>query len=143
ELLSRGHRVPVHFLARVDARNAGGLGGALGLDLGHHHAAAYAEVLRQVRGQVLDDEPDPGAPHLAIGDQVLHHALRPVDGDGEADALRLPVDGGVDADQLALDVEQRATRVPGVDRGVGLDEVGVGPVLVAQGAADRAHHAGG
>jgi len=143
ELLSRGHLAAVHLDERVAARDAGGLGGALGIELGRHHAAADAEVLRQLRGQVLDDEADPGVPHLAVGDQVLHHAPRAIDGDGEADALRLPVDGGVDADQLALDVEQRAARVPGVDRSVGLDEVGVSPVLVVQRAADRAHHAGG
>jgi hypothetical protein len=58
---------------------------------------------------------------------LLHHVLRHVDGDGEADPL-VPAgaarrDGGIDADQLALRVQERTAGVTGVNGGVGLDEV--------------------
>src|SRR5947209_8218603 len=80
------------------------------------------------------------AAHLAVGDQVAHHAPRAVDGNGKPDALRLAVDRRVDADELAADVEERATGVARVDRGVGLDEVGVGAFLAAERAVEGAHH---
>ena len=49
-----------------------------------------------------------------------------LDRNGEADALvaaALAFDLGVDPDHLARAVDQRAARVAGVDRGVGLDHV--------------------
>jgi hypothetical protein len=141
ELLARGHLVAVDADDRVAAREAGRLGGAPGFDLGHDDSAPDAEVAREVGRQVLHEEARPRAPHLAVGDEVAHHAPHAVDGDGEADPLRLAVDGGGDADQLALDVEERAAGVARVDRGVGLDEVGESALLVAERAADGAHHA--
>ena len=46
--------------------------------------------------------------------------------DREADSLVAATvggDGGVDADDFALEVDQRAARVAGIDRGVGLEEL--------------------
>ena len=82
--------------------------------------------LGQVRGQVLDRHAQPAAHHLAVLEQALHDRPGHVGGDGEADALVAAgarEDRGVDADQLAVHVDQRAARVAGVDRRVGLDEV--------------------
>ena len=45
----------------------------------------------------------------------------------------LRVDRGVDADDSPVDVEQRAAGVAGVDRGVGLDEVGERAALLFDG----------
>ena len=56
---------------------------------------------------------------------------RAVDRDREADALRAADDRRGDADHVAVDVDERAARVAGIDRGVGLDEVGVGAVVLA------------
>jgi hypothetical protein len=71
--------------------------------------------------------------------------LRHVGRDREADALVAAgarQDRGVDADQVAVHVDQRAARVAGVDRRVGLDEVLV--VLDAdRGPADRRDDAHG
>ena len=50
------------------------------------------------------------------------------------------IDRGVDADQFAERVDQRASGIAGVDRGVGLDEILVGRHLeLASGGADDAH----
>ena len=54
--------------------------------------------------------------------QLVDQRLDVVDGDGEADVLGVGGDRGVDPDHLTGGVEQRATRVAGVDGGVGLDE---------------------
>src|SRR5205823_938997 len=58
--------------------------------------------------------------------------------------LRVRVDRGVDADDFSLDVQQGAAGVAGVDRGVGLDEVGEGAALLLRrdGAAERGDDAG-
>src|SRR5256714_13751250 len=50
-----------------------------------------------------------------------------VDRDGEADAdaaVNRALDRIVDADDLALRVDERPARIPWIDRGVGLDQVG-------------------
>ena len=102
--------------------------GALRRDGGHDRAgrALEIELLRDVgrHGLELGAEPRPlhrGAAALRRGDHHAHHVGR----DGEADALRAArarEDRGVDADDLAGHVDQRAARVAGIDRGVGLDE---------------------
>ena len=58
-------------------------------------------------------------------------------GIGEVDALALAGARGVDADDLAARVEQRAAAVAGVDRRVGLDEVGEHAALDRDAPADR------
>ena len=47
------------------------------------------------------------------------------------------IDRRVDADHLAVHVEQRAAGIAAVDRGVGLDEVVVGPALMSRRARPR------
>ncbi len=72
----------------------------------------------------LDAEPSPR--DFAVADDLLENAAGDGDRDGEADALRsaaLRVDHAVDADEVAAAVDQRATGVAGIHRGVGLDEV--------------------
>ena len=72
-------------------------------------------------------DPEVGALDVAALDQLRHDLLDGVDRDGEADAARLARGGRdlrVDADHAALGVEQRAARVAGVDRGVGLQHAG-------------------
>ena len=63
------------------------------------------------------------------GAQLRNQLAHAVDRDGEADAdvallAGVGEDRGVDADHLAARVEQRAARVAGIDRGVGLQHVG-------------------
>ena len=67
---------------------------------------------------------DPRGMHLAVLQQILDDFLGAIDRNREADALRLRVDRHVDADDLSFDVQQRTAGVAGIDRGVGLDEVG-------------------
>jgi sulfide:quinone oxidoreductase len=56
----------------------------------------------------------------------LLDGLGHIDGDGETDA-HIPAaareNGGVHAHRLAADVEQRSTRIAGIDGGIGLDEI--------------------
>ena len=69
---------------------------------------------------------EPGPTYSSVLDQVLHDAVRQVDGDRESVPLvesRFAGDRGVDADDLAPEVDHRPSRVSGVDHGVGLDEV--------------------
>ncbi len=102
--------------------------------------AGGAERPGEIGGQVLDRHPDLAAPDLAVADQLVHHVARHIDRHGKADAdiaaLRRQ-DRGVDADQPAAQIDQRAARIAGIDRGVGLDEILV--ALDAEpGAAERA-----
>src|SRR5882672_9002443 len=113
------------------------------------------KLLADVGQQLLADrlqrgivEIDRAHAHIAAADaavlaQLVAHPLHQVRRDREADAVapaRLGDDRRVDADQLAADVHERAARVAGVDRRVGLDEVLVR--LGQRGAAVlAAHHA--
>ena len=97
------------------------LGGALGREV----LAAHAQVAAR----------DPPRAADLVGDLA-----RQVDGDGEPDVhgdARVD-DRRVDADDLAPEVEQRPARVALVDGGVGLDEVLVAGIEVAQLVADGA-----
>src|SRR5439155_20889993 len=69
---------------------------------------------------------DPRLDRPSPGDELRDEAADRVHGDGEADARRGATraeDRGVDADHPAARVEERPARVPGGDRGVGLDDV--------------------
>ena len=69
--------------------------------------------------------------------------LRRVGGDRKADALRAHDHRGVDADDLAARGDQRAARIAGIERGVGLDDVvDQAARSRAQRAAERRHDAG-
>jgi len=51
---------------------------------------------------------------------------RDVDRNGKAHAkigVGRADEGGIDADEVALQVDERAARIPGIERGVGLDEI--------------------
>ncbi len=61
---------------------------------------------------------------IAVLDELRHHSLDDVDRDGKADAFittALRENGAANADHLAFGIEQRATRIAGVDRRVGLN----------------------
>ena len=91
--------------------------------------------------------------HAAVSDQLVHDPAGQVDRDAEADAFVAAAVRGdrvVDADHFALHVDERAARVAGVDRGVGLEEILIHDVgklvhLPPAGAddplADRVHQA--
>src|SRR5438876_497790 len=103
-----------------------------------------AEAFGQVRRDRLhhDTELRPG--DLALGPQLIHHVLRHVRRNREADADVAVVareDLRVDPDQLALRVDERAARVAVVDRRVGLEEVLVAAVADAGRPSLRADNA--
>ena len=83
---------------------------------------------------------------MPVREDALHDLPGHARGNGEADPLVAAAarqDGGVDADHLAACVDQRAARVAGVDRGVGLDEVlviGQPQASAADGADDPHGH---
>ena len=86
---------------------------------------------------------DVAAPHPAVPDDLAQHEIAGVGRHREADALRARDDGGVDADHLAGRGDQRAARIAGIERRVGLDHVLDQPAdLRAQRAAERRDDAG-
>jgi hypothetical protein len=85
----------------------------------------------------------PHIAHSTIVQDLFHHHLGTVDGDGKADALRFGHNGSVDPHQFAQDVQQWPTAVTRVDGGIRLDEVGIDPVATAHFPARSRHHPGG
>src|SRR5581483_154807 len=74
-----------------------------------------------------DRDADYGAADFAVLDDFVHHALGERDWDREAIARVVAGrarDRAVDADHVAVSVDERTARVTGVDRRVGLQEVG-------------------
>ena len=90
----------------------------------------------QRRGQRdgLHRDADPAPADAAVADQAAGDELGRVDRDREADPLRRQDDRRVDADHLAPRVDQRAARVAGVQRRVGLEDVVDQPAGLRPGA---------
>ena len=116
---------------RVAGLDPGVVGGAVGDHRLHQGAVVDVEVehLGDVGGEVGAADPHVGVLDRAVVDQLLGDLLGGVDRDREADpdvalGLAAGLDLRVDPDHSALGVEQRAARVAGVDRRVGLDRVG-------------------
>ncbi len=122
-------RVAIHRHDHVACGQTGAVRGRPRLDRADDGAGLGLDVQRlgKIGRQILDRHPEPAAPHLAEFDELVHDGERHVDGHGEADpdvaAAPRRDDRGVDADELAVERDQRAARIAGVDRGVGLDEV--------------------
>ena len=86
------------------------------------------ERLRQRRGDRAAFDPEVGVFDFAVGLELVDLVSGRVDRDREADAdvalaAAAGLDLGVDPDHFAGRVDQRAARVAGVDRRVGLDHV--------------------
>src|ERR1700749_595513 len=133
-------------VALPDAR---AVGGAAGLHLTDDHAFRLpdAEARGRLRVQLLHDDAELPASHLARTLQLLHHAAGHVRGDGEAyayAAARRREYLRVDADELGAHVDERAAGVALIDRGVRLEEVleaaVAQPRLPALGADDSFGH---
>src|SRR5215207_8755457 len=133
--------------AAADPGLGGGAAGRHGLD---ERALVGGQV--EVGQRLIDGDrvhAEEPALHAALALELREDPLGRVDRHGESDpdvatASAARLDLRVDADHAAGGVEQRATRVARVDRGVGLDD----PVdLEAVGSPDRAlggrHHPGG
>ena len=103
------------------------------------------ERVGEVLGHVLDHHPEPTTHDLALGAQLLDDRLGEIRGNREADshvATGFAEDRAVDADHLAVDVQQRAARIAGIDRGIRLNEVIVRALAdhAALGADDACRH---
>src|SRR5262245_8162342 len=112
----------------------------------HQHPSCVGrpEFLRSLRRQRCEfDVADVAPANLAVLQEIVDHAPREVAGNREPDALitaALAEDRRVDADQLAAHVDERATRVAWVYRGIGLNEILVTRDAKAR-AAQRRHDA--
>ena len=86
----------------------------------------HVECLCEFGVQRLHADAEPAALHFAVLDQLRHDRRHHVARYREADA-DVAAGGrencGVDADQLAAQIHQRATRIAGVDRRIGLNEI--------------------
>src|SRR5450631_1659692 len=103
------------------------LAGAAALHRTHQRAArpVQTEGLCQLCIDVLDRYPNASARNVSRLYELLAHIHRNVDGNCERQthvAAGAAEDLRIDADHFALHVEERAARVAGVDRHVGLNE---------------------
>ena len=88
--------------------------------------AFQGERLGKSGRDVLDANAEISANDLACLHEAVSDLRNDVGGHSEAHALEAAAaaeNRGVDANQSAIDVDERATGVAGIDRGVGLDEV--------------------
>src|SRR4029077_13563967 len=93
-------------------------------------AGLDAQRPRQAGRQRLDRHTEPRARHVSALLELGYQLLGEVDRDRESDADAAAAAaeyGRVDADDPAVLIEERATGVARVDRGVGLNEVVVRP----------------
>ncbi len=106
----------------------------------HAFVLIYAEFAREIRRQRLQADAQPGSHDLPLCDQLVHHLLGHVGGDRKADPLRKVDDRRIDADDVPSQIEQRSTRIAGIDRGIRLNKIFVaGEIDVF--SSDSADHA--
>src|SRR5256714_4583299 len=122
------------------------LGRPIRIDVRDPNPTVLLEVVIAVDAAVdrpgLTGDPQIGADHAAVANQHRYDALSGVARHGKTDALGHSDDRRIDADHLAAGIDQRAARIPGIERGIGLDDVLNGaPALRAHGAADGADNA--
>ena len=102
-------------------------------------------LLRDVLGDLANGrDANSAALDFTEARKLVHHPHRHVGWHCEADAdvtARRADDGRVDADQLTAQIDQRATRIARVDRGIGLDEIFIA-FNIEPGAAERRNDAG-
>ena len=93
------------------------------------------------------DDADSGGWHVAGANELRYHAVDDVDWNREADAgIRAGRrdDSAIDPDYSAAGIEQWTARVAGIDRGIGLNDVGyLSAGIGRQATLERAYHAGG
>src|SRR5271155_2600360 len=93
------------------------------------------------------DDTDSGGWHAAGANELRHHAVDDVDWNREADAgvgAGRRDDSAVDPDYSAAGIEQRTARIAGIDRGIGLNDVGyLAAGIGRQVTLEHAYHAGG
>src|SRR5258708_40121371 len=143
------HGGPVEGGNNVAGFDAGAFRGRSLRDAGYQCAGrlGQAEFLGDVRVDAVELNAEDAALHLPIFDELVHDAPDHVDRDREtyADvAAGARQNGGIDADQLAAQIHQGAAGVPGIDRGVGLDEILIAAGLrIDVAAPERTDDAGG
>src|SRR4051794_17305300 len=131
QLAAVGDRLAVEADDDVAGSQAGAGGPGGPCESGGHWRSELRRRSSDLFGQLSRERSDFNianrpAPHLAVFLQLAEHLASEVAWHGEPDALvaaALAVDGGVDPDQLTARVDQRASRVAGIDGRVGLDEV--------------------
>jgi UDP-N-acetylglucosamine 1-carboxyvinyltransferase len=128
EVLGAFDGIAVERRDEIARPDAGVESGTLHQDVHHGHAAPRDTELRSLFGrQILGHEAEPAAHHVAVSQDLLHHAAHQIHRNGEADALRAAVRSiehrRVDSHQIAASIDQRAPGIPEIDGGVGLDEV--------------------
>src|SRR6056297_959393 len=116
QLLTALHHAAVEPDDDVAGLEPGLVGGAVGLDRGHHRTVELGHVERaaQFAVEVLYFHAEVAATDFAEFHQLLHDVGGGGNGDGEADtdvAARRREDGGVDAHQLASEIDQRAAGI--------------------------------
>ena len=100
---------------------------------------AQADGFGDLFADLLDLHTNASARDAARAAQLVRHANGFVDGDGKRYALkaaRTGVNLAVDADHLTAHIDERTTRVAGVDGHVGLDERQVVAGVALLGADD-------
>ena len=112
-----------------------------------HPALSYQLVVTNqapMNRGILPSDPQVSPLHVSISQQGWHDDLRRVDWDSEAESLPAHDDRRVEPDDLARGVDERAARVAGIQRGVGLNDVGDQAArLRPQRSTERADDPGG
>src|SRR5699024_6566023 len=121
------YRIAVHRRNNVTDFQAGLVASASRRDFADLGAGRGEPVLLDLRA---DGDTDLGVRHLLAFREMLGHVFGQINRNSEAQTngarfsaalTRRGADGRIDGDHLAVQIDQRATGVPGVDRGVGLN----------------------
>src|SRR5258705_1629706 len=70
---------------------------------------------------LLHGESEPGSFYFSKTDQLIRYFLRRIDADGKTKTLRSLYSSGINANHLTVCTDQRATRITGIECGIGLD----------------------
>jgi len=132
----------------VAASQTCGVGGRAGVNLGNQHTPVPRQRVlinhppRECRGLRRDAEHRPT--YAAVSNERRHHVPCGVDRHGERNALPSPDNCRVDAHHHAAARDQGSTRIAGIERSIGLQEILHQPSRARpEPSAQGADHAGG
>src|SRR5262249_21005072 len=128
DLLGRQHVGAVYLLDDVAALQSGCLCRAPLDDVADDHAfgiGRQTKALSHGLVELLHGDSQPGADDLLVSNQIFANAAGNIDGNREADVLRISLNCRVNAYDFSFQVEQRSAGVARIDGGVSLNEVDV------------------
>ena len=127
KVIDSSDRLTIEADDDISFRKSGLLGRAILLD-GDHQNPVFDREMKEsheasVERDILPSQPDVTPPHFSFLNELACYKLSRVDGNGKTETLGRKDDCCIDANDISPGSDERASRIPGVQGCIGLDDV--------------------